>query len=534
MAAEHKSLMNKHTTEPVSTYKPMMTSSGLVSLYTPKAFSNIDELFTAIKSTYLVPELKSVQIKGTSQKKFSVKSTENITFNKISNDVAVENLRQSIEKSLKSTYKNLLTKNLVSEAEHKQIEQMIDMELKRLNKDNINNISEIKNTIKVHVARMLISKHLEESNVFEPLNNVSAILEEIYGNNDGKIVEFENLFNNIINYETDEPFIVLKKSMNNMIDFLVSLKDISVSNVANKTQDLLYKKLATVSMLKPIKKNLKKVFMREVVYDDLNVMNLLLMISYTESGNSFTTEMIEKFAEKIELLQNKITNKVWTWASKSNSKKIISELVNMEDTEFMKLIVNEMITNEESIELSNAMLEMTALVKTLDVSGLKSMKSEFNNLYDMFFKMYQMDVVPHNLNKMNSKKSFEDLKREYFLGLMTGLYTKTLEKLLNKSDNKRMRNYIIKNLSVLGMYLNEKSAYLSAPVAKKPTTVVVEAVEDKDELLNDFMLEDLDLDEITLEEDIVADVEDVNNMEDFEFEDQNEEDLMEELFGEDY
>ncbi len=81
------------------------------------------------------------------------------------------------------------------------------------------------------------------------------------------------------------------------------------------------------------------------------------------------------------------------------------------------------------------------------------------------------------------------------------------------------------------MYLNEKSVFLVKPVAKKPV-LVVEAPkeENKDELLNDFMAED---------NTIVVDTEDVQNIEDYEFEDINDEDveydseteaLMDELF----
>lgn len=538
----HEKLLGKYqSAEPIPFYKPTMTSNGLVSTYSATTYKDEGDLYVDIKSKYFVPELKDEQIKFIVSGKISGLMTEkmvavngNKTFVKINKMVKTETVRQQLKKSLKETYKNLLTKKLVDDFEYKQIEQIIDMELKRISGEKMSDVNAVKNTIKIHISRMLISRYLNEENIYDPLANVSVLLEKIYGTkSEEKIVEYETLFNNIIHYNSAEPFVVLKKSFNNMINFLIELKSISVKKIVEKTENLLYKKLGSVAQLKPFKKKFKRDYERTTVYDNLNVMNLLLMVSYTDSGNIFASDLLEKISEKVELLENKISNKVWTWASKKNLRKIISELVNMEDNEFIKTIINEMMTvnNEEEVELSDAMIEMTTLVKSLNVKSLKRIQKQFNNLHDMFFRMYKTNTIPHDLNKMKSTKSFEDLKREYFLGLMTGLYMQSMTGLLDELSSKKMKTFIMNNFSILGMYLNEKSLYLLKPVEKKvlPVAELVEET-DKDELLNDFFAEteldddfkiDEDLEEVS--EEVIVDVEDIQNIEDYEFDNEEEE-----------
>ena len=474
---------------------------------------------------------------------FEAVLTEKIQDNKVSAKgikklAKKETVKRMMEKSLKSTYKNLLNDGIISSDEYKVIVQIIDEELKRVQK--LSNLNEIKATIKVHIARMLINNHLIEANVYSPLKTVSATLEKIFGDkNLGQIVNFENMFNNIINYESNKPFAILKDSMNNMINLLIDLKGIEINNVVAKTDDLLYKNLGTYTSYGDIKKGkgLNKVKMtNDTVYAGLNIMNLILMTSYTEKNNTFTSSLQEFVGQKVELLENKIDNKIWTWASKEKSDKIISAIFNDEKFEF-KEIVNEMMDSSESIELSNAMIELKALTKNLKESELKLMKKQFNGLYNIFFNMYKLDIVPHNLNKMKSTKSFDDLSREYFLGLQTGLYMKFIEKLMNKSSTKRMKNYIIKNLSIVGMYLNEESKYLKITEERQSLTVEEETESNKDELLNNFMNEDINDFEFAVEDDeeIIVDVEQADNIEDFDFDVEDEEIQSEDedLFGSD-
>ena len=482
--------------------------------------------FTTSRAEQRFQEFSKIVLEKMDENKVSTKTIKKM--------VKKETLKQKIEKSLKSTYKQLLNSGVVSTEEYKVIVQIIDEELNRVQK--LTKINEIKATIKVHVARILINKYLIESNIYSPLKTVSKTLEKIFGDkNLGQIVNFENMFNNVINYETNKPFGVLKNIFNNMIDLLIGLKGIEVDNVVEKVENLLYKKLGTYTAYGNLKKG-KKGKKIETAYSGLNILNLILMISYTDKNNTFTSLLQEQIGEKVELLQNKIDNKVWTWTTKENLNEIISALVNDEKFDF-KSIVNEMIESEESIELSTSIVELKALAKNLKETELVAMKKEFNGLYDMFFNMYKTDIVPHNLNKMKSTKSFDDLSREYFLGLQTGVFMKFIEKLMEKSSTKRMKNYIIRNLSLIGMNLNEESKYLKSSIEKQPEPVKVEEEKEsnKDELLNTFFQEDLeDFDfAVEEEEEIIVDVEQTDNIEDFDFDVEDEAIDDEDLFGSD-
>ena len=446
--------------------------------------------------------------------------------NNIKKKIQKESLKSQIEKSLKESYKTLLNKKIISNDEYKMIVKIIESESARITNRNAN---EVKATIKVHVSRIIIKKYLGTES---PMENVTSLLEKIFGKQLNKITDFEILFKNIINYESNEPFAVLKKLLNNMIDLLIDLQGINSNNVVQKTDNLLYKKLTEATLVGEVKKSkslLKTKKERKVVFDDLNVMNLITLLSYTESGNNFSSDLLEIIGQKVELLENKKDTEMWSWASRENLNKIITEIINDEQYNFRNIVNEMMEVDDEEVELSDAMVELRTLSKNMSVSSLRQMKQQYNIIYDMFLSMYRADIIPYNLNRMNSTKSFEDLKREYFIGLQTSLLVSLFNKLLAKSSSKRMKNFITKNMSMLGMYLNEKSKFLVMRVEQpEPTVTVVleeEKEENRDELLNDFMAEE----QVDFEEELEEDLEDVEE----DLLDMDEEDMMDELFGSD-
>ena len=429
-------------------------------------------------------------------------------------------IKENLERSLKSSYKVLLNNKLVNDSEYKQIEKVIDIELKQLEtyESDIElfgesaSIQSIKDTIKVHVARILLEKNNLDKNAFEPLNNTTSLLSKLFGDKLDTIITYENLFNNIINYDTTEPVSAMKKSFNNMINFLIELK--TEEQTVKRISNLLYKEHGSSVYVLPLKKDLKKIIKKTQIFDELNVSNLLLLVSYIGNGSDFTASLLEEVAKKVELKENKTEDKPWTWATQSNKKDVISAVLNMTDGDYdFKAILGEFIGDDES-----KMEELKMIVRNIEMKDLKSILKQFNTLYDMFFRMSVMKVVPHNLNKMKLNKSFEDKQRTYFLGLLTGIYARFTEELLNKSDSKKVKEFVAKNISLLGMTLNKTSTFLQKPVEKRsaPAIVSEEPKEsNKDALLNDFMVEDLD--DLYLEDNEIiveqGDLEDIVNIE---------------------
>ena len=116
------------------------------------------------------------------------------------------------------------------------------------------------------------------------------------------------------------------------------------------------------------------------------------------------------------------------------------------------------------------------------------MKKQFNTLFDMFKKMYITKIFPHNL------KTTEEVQ-SYFTGILSNLLFVFIEKLMTKGKNtKKIKDYIVKNLYITSMYLNKESEYLKKPIEQPRRVIkqVEEKTDNKDELLNDFMNEDLD------------------------------------------
>jgi len=356
---------------------------------------------------------------------------------------------------------------------------------------------------------------LIEAHVFSPAKTTSTVLEKVY-ENEQQLVNAESLFTNIVKYENDAPFDVLRKSFNSMTRFLRTMSNINEETLYNKVDDLLYKDygMQVGFTLKGGKKNKVLTSIRA----ELNIMNLVVLTSYTENNNEFIASMTEKVLNNIENLQIQ-TSDMWSWSSKADASKIITALVNEEQFDFVTLSQQMLEEVDGSVTFTNQMKELEALAKSVNVDV---MEKQFNAIYDMFVQMYKTDVVPHNLNKMRTNKSFNEAKREYFLGLLTGLYAKFINTLMNKSSSQRMKSFIAKNISVIGMYLNEepKQVVVQGPGAEKGEQPQPTTVSNKDDILNSFLTEDLDNVEYE-EQDIVG------------LDDEEEQDeLMIELFGE--
>lgn len=414
---------------------------------------------------------------------FSGVSFSGMSNNNIKKRVDKLLIKEQLQKSFIERYQILLENEILNKKQYEKIEKIIEVELKRLQIGKKNNMKEIKNTIKIHVSRILLEKYKITQ---KSTKNILSVLSKITDNN---TIFFETLFNNIIYYDTTEPFEVLKKVFNNLIDFLIKVKSIekvkSDKQKDNKIikqmkmiQDLLYNSTRITNIQKG-KKNKEE----ELSYDDLNIMNLLLMMSYTEKDNDFSLELIEQIKQKVELDENITNTNIWSWAPKDKLREIISRLLNMEKFDFRD-ILSQMIDNNE---LSNSMIEII-LITNIKISELKKMKKQFNTLFDMFKKMYITKTIPHNL------KTAEEVQ-SYFTGILSNLLFIFIEKLMAKGKNtKKIKDYIVKNLYITSMYLNKESEYLKNPV-EQPRRVIKqteEKTDNKDELLNDFMREDLD------------------------------------------
>lgn len=392
-----------------------------------------------------------------------------------------ESLAQKLSKSLKQSYSVLVEKKVLSAEEFKTVEQIIDGEIKVAK--STSKVTEIKAIIKVHIARMVISKFLIEQNVFTPSKTTTQLLEKVY-ENEQQLVNTESLFNNIVRYENDAPLDVLRKSFNNIVQMLKSFATVDTASLFKTVDDLLTKdygfQVGYTFSGKTVTKKLT------AVRGELNIMNMIVLTSYTQDNNEFIANMTQQVLSGVETLNQ--TSEMWTWSSKAKATEIVSKI--MDDEKFVFSDIAQQFVEEVDgdITLTNEASELVAVAKSVNVDGLAK---QFNAIYDMLVQLYKTDVVPHNLNKMQSNKSFDEAKREYFFGLLTGLYTTFIEKILSQSSSKRMKAFIAKNISVLGMYLNEEPKQ-EVVVAKPVVAEVQQQVSNKDDVLNNFLAEDLD------------------------------------------
>jgi hypothetical protein len=480
---EHEIIVDFFRMEEQRKYNESITKLSIKGVQRDPGFNLMDTSFDNIKSKATVGEIKKT--------------------------IKKESLATKLSKSLKQSYSVLVSKNVLSVAEFKTVEQIIDNEIKIAK--STSNVTEIKAIIKVHIGRMIISKYLIEENVFSPAKTSSIILEKVY-ENEQQLVNTETLFNNIVNYENDAPFDVLRQSFNNMTQILKTFATVDVDTLYKKVDDLLNKDYGNQVGYSMNKKIPQKVITG--ARGELNIMNLIVLTSYTQDNNDFIADIIEKVLVDIETLNQ--TSNIWSWSAKSDSNKIINKIMNDEKYEFIDIVSQFAEEVDNSTTLTNEVTELVAAGKSVNVEELTK---QFNAIYDMFLQMYKMDIVPHNLNKMRTKKSFDEVKREYFLGLLTGLYTTFIGKILEQSSSRRIKSFIIKNISVLGMYLNEEPKQIVVVQKEKEEKESNTSRTNKDDILNSFLTEDLD--NIEYEEQEVVGLDDEES-----------DDLMLELFGE--
>jgi hypothetical protein len=530
----HKVLAKKYPEQKaVNMFDIVKVGKGFECLHIPTVFDKIGNLKVHIKKHYLRPEIKDEQINRIVINHLSLKELRHDTqitieggehrveFDKlVKSRYETESKKYNIIMDTKETYRVFLENNVINKTEFSKMEKIIETEFKSVNKDLMTNLSFIFQNIKIHFSKMLIKKYFPD---FEndSLKHVTDMLELLFENDLENIVKFEKIFKNTINYENDDVINVVKTISNNMFDFLNS-KMKSVDDMIN----MLYKELGRQSRFIISEQNKMKV-KKEITNqsDELNALNYMLLLSYTEQDNEYFKQVVDKINNGVELNNNK-SNSLWKIVNKNDNKKLFNMIHDIGvNPNFIKEIMNEF--HEEDEEKNNF-----KIIKNLQqkVKNINKMKIKFNTMLNFFINLYKNRVV---VTKIGGNKTNEDKLREYYFGLLVNTMTLMLKELNMINKSKSMKQFSVKNIEFVGFLLEKESKFLKkVEKIERKERVIVHTERDRDDLLNDFMNEDLDFigDFEMDEEDDIHEIfdEDEINTEFFE-----EEIDMEELFGED-
>lgn len=463
-----------------------------------------------------------------------------VSVNKVKKIIKKESIIESLEKELINTYKKYLDKNIITEKDFELIKKIIKEEVISL--ETKKNINLIKSKVKIHFSRIVFKKYID--NDLYSLDNITDKLSKIF-TLQSNISNFEMVFTNLIHYNNEDVFHTLKKSFNSIIHLLISLKEISnkPSSIKDSFQNILYKKLlkqTIVNIKEKGKKEIKENRKNKIVRDTINVMNLLLLLSYTSNDTEFINDLQNKIKEENNNLEFVTKNKnSWEWINKEEHRNVINlieRLSTYDDPEkemnkgFSKHyqfidIMSDFITEDYKSE--NNLNELRGISKQFKLDELKKLKKEFNIIYDFFIDMYKQDLIPYTIK--NKSKDFSDSKREYFSRLLINLYLDYINQLTNISKTDNTVKLIKKYFNINTMYLNEESKFLKKIDIKEYKPEINYEINNKDDLLNDFMLnveeeetteeyqynEDLDNNQDVIEEGLEDNVDYGDDEEDF-------------------
>lgn len=436
-----------------------------------------------------------------------------VSINKIKNTTKLSDIRMNIKNEILSQYKQLLTLNIIDNKAYKQIEEITNMEINHM---NLNNIMATKSIIRAFTSKVVLSYYINNQDVYTPLESVANTMATIFNNNESKITKYENIFKNIINYENDKPLEIIPSFFANIIDLLKSAQKFTSGKMVQEVQEILHGKTFEHKMAKnivPTKAtgnyerpantwgSVDNITAPKVTYTTLSsttkpldVTSLLMMMSYTQRGNAFAEELQAEMKEQgVELSAQKQDDEPWTWTTKEKYDKIISAIINNESFNYNN-IVNELMDIYESSAALSEGAEDLKTTSTMPAKKLEQMKLAFTKISALINGLYQSDVVPHDLYKMKSSKSYEAVKREYFIGLMVNAMMCMFDKLLKETSTLSMKTYLQNAINVLVMFLNKtpvvKSSENNRPrmAAKK----VELEINNKDDLLNSFFDEEAD------------------------------------------
>jgi len=440
----------------------------------------------------------------------------NLSKNKLQKQMKEDELKNEAMDMLINNYKTLAEKNILTKKEFDVIQKMI---VEEFGKEKLKNINQLKSNIKIHVARILLEKYLDKME--NPLDKISVVLEKIFGSDENEIIVFEELFNNIINYNNNEPFIHLQDIFNNTLSFISEIQKLDVNDepteliskirniiVSGEENDFVDTKqwkryyVGTDGELKVENMNfasggrLKHYRKAKTTTVYINTFNLLMLIPYLPRNGKVMKMIRDELSKpmKVEdgvvepiILEETPSKFPLNWVPQNKQSDLFKKLMNIEFKEMEPLYEDFVLATKEML------IDLTSVGKLLNETELKKIKVEFNSLYNIFLNMYKMEIIPYDLNKLKSKKGYEDLKREYFLSIATSLFTNSLGKLLNVSSSKKVKTLLNGVLSLTGLFLNQKSDFLKVVTAlpkKKVEPQYEELLKKKEETKNDDLLND--------------------------------------------
>jgi len=445
----------------------------------------------------------------------------NLSKKKLQQQIKEDELKEEMMTGLIASYKTLLDKDILNKKEFDVIEKMI---VEEFGKEKLKNINQLKANIKIHVARILLEKFLD--NMENPLDKISVVIEKVFGSDENEIIVYEELFNHIINYGNNEPFTRLQQIFNDTLSFLSKIQKLNVNDEPTELMKNIKKiiiegeesdfidsgkwknyyigadgelKVENISFAGEGK--LKHPVKAKTTAMYIHSFNLMMLIPYLPRDGKVMKVIRDELAKpmKVEeqtlepiILEESPSKYPLNWVPQNKQGELVRRLINIEFKDMEPIYEDFVAATKEML------IELTSTGKLFKEADLKKLKVEFNALYDMFLNMYKMEIIPYDLNKLKSNKGFEDLKREYFLSIASSLFTRSLGKLLTVSNSKKVKTLLNGVLSLTGLYLNEKSDFLKV-VKIAPKKVIGAQYEEllkkkeetkNDDLLNDFFDED--------------------------------------------
>lgn len=569
--------------------EPKLTEDGYSTVYTNKVFANKIEAIHYIKSVYLAPELSEDIVQetiyvssidrriadamnkisehdiGTALPREFISQYDDVKMavasyrqqtprqqmkNKLWRGVSIQVVKESLRKELEVKYNTFLKNGLISRTEYDNvIKQIIKSEVSKIDDADIKyngksfskaRVQGSKNMAKKHISRVVLEKIMDSRTAYSAITNVSEMLEKLFGEDIQTIVQFEKMMNNMINYETNEPFDYIRKMMNNMIDFMIYMSNVNLENAHEKIKNMVFRDFFGMKLYSSKSKSkadrkrgvLGPQFLSAKTGKGLTANqkdNYAAILSERINDNEEIEKMINNATIDIEITTKELIpdsefnilnyTMILLYAGLT-SEEITAKLAEVKKEVSIEVIViditNLLITGDG--ETTDVFNEMISSFSGVDTEQLMIYKKQFNSIFELLTDMYTRDLHTFDLNRMKTTKSYEDRHREMSLGLVISTMSHYMGKMMGTN---KLKNYITNTLKMTPFYLTKESKFLKMAVLEK---IVIDDVEELkleeeeeeqdavDTLLNDFM-------ELDDDEDIVEDDEDSE--------------LMTELFGED-
>lgn len=422
------------------------------------------------------------------------------SFEDMRQPISLNKIIQKVDnmKRIEDFEKSMVDKNKEYKNFNINVKKIVKNQVENMKKNLGNNVTKNIRIINFNIFKNIFDKFLNQDDIINLYNSVIEYYDNELKTDSGS--SFDLLFKNIIHYNNKKPIEEIYYLMKKLF------------KIISGVQEREYSKLLYILGTNKIQGG------ESYEYVDTKVLTLLIpLLKSNDLLSNIKDNLNDDEDDDIKIDNYNLD----TWTSSKNYKKLINKLSNITKDDLIITTYND----KQTEEILNEFNRLRSMFK--NIKNIQKIEKQYDLIFKSFVTMINNNMFLHDISDIENNKNIQEKYNEYMNGtflLITLNYMNILknENKDNVENTKQMYNIFFRTLS---LYLREDSKYLKKNTVVKRKVVrkqEQQILDNRDDLLNEYF----ESDDEDFNEEIVNENKDI-------FDDDNEEesDLMEDLFG---